>query len=365
MDTVEPEGARGGLSDTLGFAVSAGHGASDPSVIRWQMHLVAESMQDWEPRADAVIFTAESVVKQTAEHIQRLRHRFSQAQTRLQNDEAAYQRSLNDLASWQTRVQHVISLSMSAIAKAQAATQRAAAAITHWRSELGKAQAWLARAQAREQRAREEVHRAESALSSARSALYRAQSELSAARGRTEYAGKDSEGRDIYRPIDTSAYEAAVRYAQSEVYRCEQWLSGAQHELALAIADRQAAEARVSACEQALQLAYAASQAAATSVEVAENARAITQRGEEEHQRAALLISQAQEKLTEQAMAVEAMEREIQQAELRQQDAVTVMNQARGHHDAARQKSTQGWMEIQWRAEQLRAFDAPINDLSL
>ncbi|RBP44256.1 hypothetical protein DES53_10475 [Roseimicrobium gellanilyticum] len=344
-------------------APSIGAQAIDPRRLIVGMSSIVESLQDWEPRADAAISTAESTLNRTAEHIDRGRHRLVVAQSRHRDDEVTIGRLEADLSSWKTRVVHSLELVNQCLADAQKARSRADAAVTLWSNELEEARTWLATAREREEHARDEVDRAERALSEAESELSHAEAELSSARSETVCVGTDKDGRGIYRAVDTGPYEEAVRQAWRQVQNCRDWLSRAEHELSVAIADREAAQERVRVCERALELAQGAAQSASAAWDTTLDAQARIQRAEEDHQHASYLASTARQELAGQHTAVSAMGSFIRAADTRQAEAAEACREAHRHHSVSRQKSTQGGLEIQWRSEQLKAFDAPISGL--
>lgn len=337
-------------------------GATDPRIIIVSLDQLIERIADWEPRADAALSTADLIQRQTAEHLTRTQALLSQAQSRAEDDVNAARRLETELANMHSRGEKVMSRAEQCIESTSEICRRSRGSKHHWSREEKFAGAWQRRAEQREDKAREQVDKAQEALNRAENALSNAEAALERARHRTRPAGRDSQGKTIYEPIDTTPYENRVREIEDRVQRCESRLNTAQDWLRQATRERQAAEARVGACAQSVQLASEAETAAASAMQSARIAMTAVERASEEDARAASLTEQAGKAARLALAAVSVFAKHTNQASAFEADAATNLQSAQNHHASSRQRSTLGSMEINWRVEQLRAFDGPINE---
>jgi hypothetical protein len=341
-----------------GFPASA----TDPRVIIVSLGHLIERIADWEPRADSALSTADLIQRQTAEHLTRTQALLSQAQSRAEDDVNATRRLETELANMHSRGAKEMSRAEQSMDSADGISRRSRGTSHHWRREGKFAEAWERRAEQRESKARDQVDKAQEALNRAENALSNAEAALERARHRTRPAGRDSQGKTIYEPIDTTPYENRVREIEDRVQRCESRLNTAQDWLHQATRERQAAEARVGACAQAVKLANDAEAAAASALQSAHIAMVAVERASEEHARARALAEQAGKAARLALAAVSVFAKHTTQAATFEMDAATNLQAAQNHHASSRQRSTLGSMEISWRVEQLRAFDGPINE---
>ncbi len=337
-------------------------GATDPRVIIVSLGQLIELIADWEPRADSTLSTADLIQRQTAEHLARTQALLSQAQSRAEDDLNATRRLETELSKMHSRGEKVMSRAEQSMDSTNEICRRSNGARHHWNRERKFAEAWQRRAEQRVDKAREQVNRAQEALNRAENALSNAEAALERARHRTRSVGRDSQGKTIYEPIDTTPYENRVRECEDRVQHCESRLETAQDWLRQATRERQAAEARVGACAQAAQLASEAEAAAARAMQSAQIAMTAVERASEEHSRAASLTEQAGKAARLALAAVSVFAEHTNQAAAFEADAATNLQSAQNHHASARQKSTLGSMELSWRVEHLRAFDRPINE---
>ncbi len=346
---------------TLPPSAGFGSGATDPQMILARVAQLIERVRDWEPRADSALFTAALIQRHTAEHVARTEALLRQAQSRAEDDVAAARGLEAELSNWFSLGAKNMERAKQCVGYATSVGNRARQASQRWKREVNFANSWQRRAQAWEQNANYEVVRAEEALRRAESALSHAKEALERARNRTRRTGRDSDGKPIYEPIDTTKFENAVSNARERVERCEARLEKANDELQRATAAREAAEARLAACTHAVKLARDAEDAASAALKFARNAMAAVDRASEEHGRADYLTNQARNAASNADQFVIEMAKRSAVAAAHECDAVNALRTGQYHHAAARQQTTLGCMEISWRLEQLRAFDAKIN----
>jgi hypothetical protein len=337
-------------------------GATDPRIIIVSLEQLIERVADWEPRADAALSTADLIQRQTAEHLTRTQALLSQAQSRAEDDVNAARRLETELANMHSLGEKVMSRAEQCIESTSEIDRRSRRSKHHWSREEKFAGNWQRRAEQREDKAREQVDKAQEALNRAENALSNAEAALERARHRTRPVGRDSQGKTIYEPIDTTPYENRVREIEDRVQRCESRLNTAQDWLRQATRERQAAEARVGACAQAAQLASESETAAASAMQSARIALTAVERASEEHTRAASLTEQAGKAAHWALAAVSVFAKHTNQASALETDAATNLQSAQNNHASSRQRSTLGSMEINWRVQQLRAFDGSINE---
>src|SRR5215470_7828919 len=151
--------------------------------------------------------------------------------------------------------QGVVEQAAGAQRRAIGARASADAAVSRCMTRLHAAEAELAAARHAEREAREARERAADAVRHAQVQLVAAQNALASARNRREYVGKDSQGNDIYRPVDLGPYIAAVNAAQGQLHRAMQHLEECEERLARAVERTRAAERRVESCRTAVRLA--------------------------------------------------------------------------------------------------------------
>ncbi len=342
----------------LGF----GAGGTDPRIIIASVRQLIDRIGDWEPRADSALSTADLMQRHTAEHLKRTQALLGQAHARAEEDATAARRLETELANMHSRGASEMSRAEKSMDNANGMSRRARQTSQHWKREENFAGAWQRRAQYRENKARNEVERAEEALGRAQSALAHAETQLERARERTRVVGRDSDGKAIREPIDTTPYENKVAAAQERVERCEERLGRANDELDKATTERQASEARVDACNQAVKLANDAETASASALQSAHIAMSAVERASEEHARARYFTELAGKAARRAQAAVATIAKHTAAAATFESNAVTSMHAAQTHHASSRQRSTLGCMEMSWRMEQLRAFDRPINE---
>jgi hypothetical protein len=124
--------------------------------------------------------------------------------------------------------------------------------------------------------------------------LMAAEAALAKARTQVTYAGKDNQGKAIYKPVNTSMYEVAVGNARYAVAQAQKHLSLCQEKLNRAIAERIAATARVDACESAVNCAAGAQSAATAALSQASTAVSFAARAEEEALQASHTLESAE-----------------------------------------------------------------------
>jgi len=341
-----------------GFAA----GANDPRFIIVSLGQLIERIADWEPRADSALSTADLIQRQSAEHLKRTQALLSQAQSRAEDDVNATRRLETELGNMHSRGAKVMSRAEQGMDSANEMSRRSEGTKLHWRRQHKFAEGWQRQAEQREDKAREQVDKAQEALNRAEIALNNAEAALERARHRTRPSGRDSQGKTIYEPIDTTPYENKVREIEDRVQRCESRLSTTQDCLLQATREREAAEARVGACAKAVKLANEAETAATSAMQSAQIAMTAVERASEEHTRAASLTEQAGKVALLALAAVSVFSEHTTQAAAFEADSTTNLQSAQNHHASSRQRSTLGSMEISWRVEQLRAFDGPINE---
>lgn len=332
----------------------------DPRVLIPRVQGLTDKVQDWEHRSGAAFETGEYTQRLFGEQVRRADAQVSAALSQARDDQYAVETLVREVERSRDRcaaaARHVQQTRLAAVQTRGRANQ----AVTHWHHELDLARQWLARARTEERRAELERDQARAALSQAQQALAAAERELAAARSRREYAGRDSEGRDVYRPVNTAPYEAAVSRARQEVSRCQAWLQAAEAALHRAVLDRQAAERRVASCTAALGFAQQAQSVAARSVESADRAGHAVERLHEEQNRASGSARQAEEHYRHEQQAVHDGQTQAAAARDRHTEAQTSLTAAHADQEDARLHATQGRHEIDWRMDQLRAFDAPM-----
>jgi hypothetical protein len=337
-------------------------GATDPRFIITVIEQLVERISDWEPRADSALSTAEVVQLQTSEHLSRMQALLGQAQTRSDDDLGAVGRLEVELASMHSRGENEMFRAEQCFRRAEDGSRRARQTGQHWKREGNFAQAWQRRAEFRENKAREAVERAEESLSRAQSALSHAETQLERARDRTKVVGRDSDGKAIRESIDTTPYENKVAAAQERVDRCEERLNRANENLDTATCERQASDARVASCGEAVRAASGAEVVAANALQSARISIAAVERASEEHERVTSLTHQASKSAHRAGTAVSVFAKHTAEATNCEQEGATNLQAAKAQHISSRQRSSLGCMEISWRLEQLRAFEAPIKE---
>ncbi len=347
---------------TLPYTRSFAADAIDPRLILSRMDELRERICEWEPRADSAVSAAELMQRQTAEHVTRTGSLLRQAQTRQQDDADLVRRLETELANWHTRGEADMARAGLCVNNAHDKSRRARQAIQRWKHELHLAHVWQNRAEYRENRARNEVERAEESLNRAKEVLSRAEDALERARDRTKVVGRDSDGRQIREPIDTTPFENKVAAAQERVDRCDERLDRANEELGLARAEHEAAEARVGSCTQAVAVANDADVAATAALKFAQNAVSAIERASEEHTRATHFIEEARESLKHGQRAILAMDKRVEVAVTHESEGSECLLSLQKNHSLARLHSTRGCMEMSHRMEQLQAFDRAISE---
>ena len=336
-------------------------GAADPRVIIPKVQSLAEQIEDFEKRLGAALEQSEYSLRQASELVGRVESRAAAVLNRTHEDNIAVKRLRSDLEQWKERMRIALGQARQVLKEAEDVCSKATASVEYWSEKLALAQEWLERATVRESHARTVYHRTQSALNSAQNDLNRAQSALSSARHRTECVGRDKDGNKIYAPIDTSPYEEAVEDAERQVSHWERELEAAEAELSLAVAELEAAEARVHACNQALSLSHQACQIAVQSREIASQAVSVSDHGQEEYSRVEEIAGRAVSKTEEEAKLVANIQAHVAGAKNQLASSQASLNRAFLSHEEARSRACQGKLEIEWRVEQLRAFDAPIS----
>jgi hypothetical protein len=350
---------------SLPSSTYAGGQAINPELLLVRIGELIDRIRDWEPRGDAVIATAELVQRQTGEHLSRTNALLSQIRSRGQDDIELAQRLQNELSNWLTSCQTSLSNARQAVNSAQNTRQLASQTFQHWQQERNAARQWLQRARHRENRAQAEVDRAEAALSRAQNALSTAEDALERARQRTKVVGRDSDGKPIREPIDTTPYENRVAEAEEKVSRCQRRLDEAQDELRVATTEREAAEERVAACERAIQIAQQAQQIAGQGLQRAHVGVDAVNRATEEHKHAESIAAKVKLEIGSSVEGTQKMERHVTAGATAEREAATNLQSAQNNHAEARRRSSMATMEIAWRADELRAFDRPMNTLRL
>lgn len=335
-------------------------GGADPRLIIPRVQALTEHMEDWEGRTSASLEAGEYTCMQAGELVSRAEAQATAADNRAEEDRLSIQRLQREMNAARERFNEARGRARKATESAVKTRQAAMEAVSHWQGQLQAAQRWLARAQAAEASARAARDAAQATLFRAQSELIQAEAELRAARNRVEPCGRDDKGQVLYRPIDTSAYERAVRAAEQHVRNCQQHLAEAEAALVRAVAERQAAEARVDACRCAVEAATEGEAIAARAVEASVLAESFADRGREECERAAEMTRQASARVGQEIEAAGEMRERAVHARSQQGAAQSSLNRAYEMHADARNRSCQGRMEMEWRLEQLRAFDAPL-----
>jgi hypothetical protein len=339
---------------------SLGGGAADPRAIIPRVHALSEHMEDWERRTSVSLEAGEYTSMQAAELVSRAEVQATMAINRAEEDGLSVQHLHREMSEARERLNEARGRARKAAELAMKTRQAAVEAIAHWNHQLHVARQWLARAQAAEATARAARDAALAALSRARYELSQAEAELSAARHRVEPCGRDEKGQTIYRPVDTSAYERAVDAAEQRVRSCEHYLAAAEAALARAVAERQAAEARVDACTRALEAATEGEAIATHAAEQGALAESFADRGREECERADEVTRRAAARVDQEVEATGEMRKQVADARRQQASAQSSLSRAYELQSDARNRSCQGRMEMEWRLEQLRAFDAPL-----
>jgi hypothetical protein len=335
-------------------------GGADPRLIIPRVQALTEHMEDWEGRTSASLEAGEYTCMQAGELVSRVEAQGTAAHNRAEEDRLSIQRLEREMNAARERLNEARGRARKAAETSVKTRQAAMEAVSHWQGQLHAARRWLARAQAAEASARAARDAARAALSRAQSELIQAEAELRAARNRVEPCGRDDKGQVIYRPIDTSAYERAVRAAEQRVRNCEHHLAEAEAAFVRAVAERQAAEARVDACTRAVEAATEGEAIAARAVEASVLAESFADRGREEYERAAEVTRRAAARVEQEVEAAGEMRERAANARSQQAAAQSSLSRAYEMHADARNRSCQGRMEMEWRLEQLRAFDAPF-----
>jgi hypothetical protein len=352
----------GTVTQLTSIPTSAGLGppASDPQLIIHRVEELVHRIRDWEPRADSALQIATLVQMQTREHLTRTDACLGQAKSRVNEDEEAIRRLEAEIENWHTRGQKQMRAAEQGLAKAQAASQEIRRTLNYWSGQLNYSIEWRRRAIEWEEKCRDKVTHAEDSLSRARASLATAEERLERARNQTKVVGRDSDGRSIREPIDTTRHESRVREAEERVSRCEDYLERAEQQLAEAIEDRHAAEARVNSCERAVEFATNAEGTVAQGIEAAQLAINAVERASEEHARLNKTNAEATGAAKREQDAVTQMSGSVASAHTDESEATSRFLFAQKNHGEARERSALGCLEITWRLEQLRAFDSPV-----
>jgi len=228
---------------------------------------------------------------------------------------SVYARAMDDqerVSSARGEVVRLLEAAAGATSKADAARSSAARAKSgadsaheRWTSNLLVAQQRLAAAQAAEKEAIIRLEQAKKHLQEAQAQLAAAELALDKARRQVQYAGKDNQGKPVYRPVDTSRYEVAVANARYAVAEAQKHISGCQQALARAVAARAAAAARVSACRSAVGCTEEAQRAAADALARALHAAGFAARANEEALQASRALESAEQAAAAQTEAAE------------------------------------------------------------
>lgn len=335
-------------------------GAADPRVIIPRVHTLTEHMEDWERRTSVSLEAGEYTSMQAAELVSRAEMQATMAINRAEEDGLSVQHLQREMSDARERLNEALGRARKAAESAMKTREAAREAIAYWNHQLHLARQWLARAQAAEAKARAARDAAFSALSRAKYELNQADAELSAARRRVEACGRDDKGQVIYRPVDTAAYERAVDAAEQRVRSCEYHLAAAEAALDRAVAEREAAEARVDACTRAVEAATEGEAIAARAAEAGTLAESFADRGREECERADEVTRQAAARLDKEVQATGEMRKQVASARSEQASAQSSLSRSYELQSDARNRSCQGRLEMEWRLEQLRAFDAPL-----
>lgn len=339
---------------------SSSGGATDPRVLIPKIQLLSEQTEDWEQRAGSSLEQAEYAQRHATEQVNRMIPHLSSAHNRHEEDRASVDSLWREVERCRERCAEIKSRAIAAHQAAANADGAANRALSNWQGELSSAKNWLSTARSREAEAERRRNSAASALQNAEYELSRAESALQGARYQTVYAGRDREGRDVYRPIDTTPYQRAVNAASQQV-------SDRRHDLALAnvrlqdaVADRHAAERRVAACERAVGLCKEAEDHGKIAFNAAACSSSAAERAFEEQQRGTTCHALAAEKLAEQKSEFARAQANFADAQNGEQGAHNAVKYAGEKLAEARLRSTQGRLEMEWRVGKLREFDAPM-----
>ena len=341
-------------------SVSSGAG-TDPRVLIPRVQTLSEQIEDWERRAGASLDQAEYVQLHAVEQVNRMVTQLAAAQNRLGDDQSSTENLRREIERCKERCAEIELRANQAHDEASKATIAATRARDHWHRELASARNWLQAARRREAQAEYERNQAVAELHGAIADLRHAEAELESARHRTEYAGRDKDGRAMYRSIDTTPYRQAVDSAAYVVRQREHDLAVAEAELSAAIADRKNAEERVAACERAVSLCEDAVRETEAAMEAASRAHSASERAFEEQKRAAKCHEFAAARLSMQENEVSSAQAAHREAGNGENAAQLALKHAGETLADARQRSTRGRSEIEWRLEKLREFDAPMH----
>lgn len=352
-----------GMAATAGSPAPAfaATGITDPRLIINHVGNLLAELQDWERRIDSIVENSNYVKMHTCELLDRAEVRHNHAVGQLSDNENALESQLNDTAKFHERVSQCQKKADRSIAAARKSHSNAQGVLGRWESQLANARSWLTRARARENEAVAKVGRCERAVSYAESTLSSAMSALNSARTRTEYVGKDNKGNAVYRPINTSSYEAAVSQARAELANCQHTLAIARDELRAATAEREAADRRVNACAQAVHLAGEARAVALSALDRAGKAEAATARAAEEQDRLKLIAERAGNAVAAQRAALEELKARLKDGRAFENNALSAFASAESNHNDARNHACKGRLETEVRLDKLRAFDAPVD----
>ena len=332
----------------------------NPSLIIQRVRMLTEYMQEWECRSGLTLDTANYVQSHGAEQVSRFTGRLANALNSLHEDQhlvlllqQEYELSFERKADLGSRVEQ-------SSAQASQVLSNANNTVDYWNNELSLAYQWLSQAQNEERQAKDQRDQAQRDLQQAHNSLMAAESDLASARNRTEYVGNDKEGKPIYRPVNTAPYVAAVHAAQDQVDGARRKLSDAESRLSRAIQNRKAAEDRVAICKDALNYAEQALRQAKQAEAAMFRAKNDFGRLSEETARAGNLIATLKANLDKETIASGEAKINMDRAHLNESSAKSAIASANREQVDARQYSTQGRMETEWRIDQLQAFDQPM-----
>lgn len=340
-------------------ANSAGISGMDPQHLIRVVIELTHRLEDNRHRWASAMQDSGHALRQSLEAETQIRSWAATIRNQAETDEEAAEGARLDERHWAARLKEVSDQISVASAFAKETFDLARAKVAAWKSEEGDASQWISSAQGRVSRAQSEVNQAYDALREANYEYSAAEAELASARGRTEHVGNDKEGNPIYRPVDTSSYEAAVRRAQAEVNRCQSHLAEAEAELNSAQREFTAANARLSACQKAVNIAQGAVQSAAEATATIDRGMALRERADEEHVRLERLVARSSDLAMRQIETVEEMTSSTSAAEAAYESSSHRVRLADDHASEAQRHTVAGILEIRERMGMLRLFDLP------
>jgi DNA repair exonuclease SbcCD ATPase subunit len=279
-------------------------------------------------------------------------------------DLAEAQRIERGASRWQEVLASLDVRVVAATEEAERMRSEASKARNRWLKQLEAAQERKRQAEEHVADAEAEVEAAEEALDEARDALAEAEKELEKAAESTVCAGKDKDGNDVYEPVDTSPYEAAVSAAEEWVEMRESEYQAAQEDLAEAKAELDRAIQRVEACKRALNFAETACTRSDDAVAQITAARNTHERAVEEQVRISRLTGEAAKIAAEEHSETESMLQGVAEARKQSEHASGYRILVDGDHESARQMALQFNREATERIEMLRHFDAPVGRMN-